>query len=64
MGAPMVRGALADKSLKEGGIQVEYEDEAPAILDLFEEECAKHGATPDMRRFFPWRTEFKSKLPV
>jgi len=64
MGAPMVRGALADKSLKEGGIQVEYEDEDPAILDLFEEECAKHGATPDMRRFFSWRTEFKSKLPV
>jgi hypothetical protein len=32
-----------DKSVKEGGMQVEYEDEDPRILELYERECAKHG---------------------
>ena len=44
-------------------MQVEYEDENPLVLDLFEEECLKRGARPDMRRYFPGRTEFKAKLP-
>jgi hypothetical protein len=50
-------------SMKDGGYQIEYEDENPLVLDLFEEECIKHGAMPDMRRFFPGRTAFKAKMP-
>lgn len=42
---------VADVSAKEGGIQVEYEDEDPRILDLFEAECAKHGLPCKMREF-------------
>ena len=42
---------------------MEYDDENPLVVDLFEEECLKHGAVPDMRRYFPNRTEFKTKLP-
>ncbi len=44
-----------DVSVKEGGDQIEFEDEDPAILDLFSEECAKRGASVDMARFFPGR---------
>jgi hypothetical protein len=29
---------------------------------MFEEDCLKHGATPDMRRYFPNRKDFKVKL--
>ena len=54
----------ADKSLEEGGSQIEYEIEDPAVLDEFEEECLKHGATPQMRGFFPDRKSFTVKLPA
>ena len=54
----------ADKSLEEGGSQIEYEIEDPAVLDEFEEECLKHGAAPAMRGFFPDRKRFPVKLPA
>ncbi|MCH8200136.1 MAG: cupin domain-containing protein [Chloroflexi bacterium] len=54
----------ADKSIEEGGSQIEYEIENPAVLDEFEEECLKHGATPQMRGFFPDRKSFTVKLPA
>ena len=54
----------ADKSIEEGGSQIEYEIEDPAVLDEFEEECLKNGATPQMRGFFPDRKSFKVKLPA
>jgi hypothetical protein len=38
-----------DKSVKEGGNQVEYEDEDPHILELYERECTRNGVTPRMR---------------
>ena len=41
----------ADVSQKDGGIQVEYEDEDPRILELFEEECRKTGNSSIMRDY-------------
>ena len=32
-------------SESEGGWQIEYEDEDPAVFDLFQRECAQHGAS-------------------
>lgn len=37
-----------DKSLKEGGDQIEYPDENPRIRQIFEEELAKEGLTSKM----------------
>jgi quercetin dioxygenase-like cupin family protein len=38
-----------DKSVKDGGSQIEYEDEDPHILDLYERECACNGVESRMR---------------
>ncbi len=54
----------ADKSVEEGGSQIEYEIEDPGVLDEFEEECLKHGAAPAMRGFFPDRKSFPVELPA
>ena len=43
----------ARTSIKEGGNQIEFEDEDPAIRKLFKEEIAKTGATWRMSQFFP-----------
>jgi mannose-6-phosphate isomerase-like protein (cupin superfamily) len=40
-----------DKNLKEGGDQIEYEDEAPKIREIFEEELAKRGVRCQMPLF-------------
>jgi hypothetical protein len=42
-----------DKSVKDGGNQVEYEDEDPRILELYERECAKNGVQSRMRQLTP-----------
>ncbi len=55
--------AEGDKGIDQGGAQIEYHLEDPAVLDEFEEECVKHGAMPHMRKFFPNRTQFKHDLP-
>jgi len=39
------QGGKVDVSVKQGGNQIEYEDEDPFIRRLFEEELAKNGAT-------------------
>src|SRR5205814_1554497 len=45
------RGAAtaADRSIKEGGWQVEYEDEDRQVHETFEAELAKHDATCKMK---------------
>ena len=43
-------------SEKEGGGQVEYEDENPSIHTIFEEECNKHGVTCQMNALSPFCT--------
>jgi len=50
------RGWLADKSVKEGGWQIEYGDEQRRIHEIFEEDLAKHGVTCKMKAFIPWCT--------
>ncbi len=35
-------------SIREGGTMIEYEDEDPAIRELFEQECAKNGVQVQM----------------
>jgi len=42
------RGDLTMVSTEEGGDQIEYEHEDPAIYAMYLEECAKHGVTPRM----------------
>ena len=42
-----------DRSMNDGGIQVEYEDEDPRILQLYEAETAKVGIHSRMREFLP-----------
>jgi hypothetical protein len=44
-----------DKSVKDGGNQIEYQDEDPRILDLYEAELAKQGVTSRMRDLMPGR---------
>ncbi|GAC1317844.1 MAG: hypothetical protein NVSMB2_12030 [Chloroflexota bacterium] len=40
---------VMDKSVKEGGNQIEYEDEDPRVLELYEAELAKGGVQSRMR---------------
>jgi hypothetical protein len=35
-------------SLKDGGNQIEFEDEDPAIRALYDKECARQGAQVNM----------------
>ena len=49
-------GEYADRSMKEGGWQIEYEDEDREIHKIFEKELKDHGATCKMKAFVPWCT--------
>ena len=49
----VARGEGSGVRLKLGGWQIEYEDEDPAIHELFESETASHGATCLMRGLIP-----------
>jgi len=40
-----------DRNLKEGGNQIEYEDEDPMIREMFEKELAKRGVQCQMPKF-------------
>ena len=48
----MGKPRLVDKSLKDGGGQIEYENEDPMVLTLFEEALAKEGVVSKMSPFF------------
>lgn len=41
--------------VKEGGNQIEYEDQEPEIHKLFAEECAKNGVRPPVEGFWKRR---------
>jgi hypothetical protein len=49
-------GDGADTSVKQGGWQIEYEDEDPAVHRLYEAELARHKATCRMRALSAWCT--------
>jgi hypothetical protein len=44
-----------DMSVKVGGNQIEYEDEDPRILELYERELAQRGVHSRMREIIPGR---------
>ncbi len=46
----------ADRSIKEGGWQIEYADEEREIHEIFEKDSAAHGAPCRMKAFVPWCT--------
>jgi mannose-6-phosphate isomerase-like protein (cupin superfamily) len=48
--------AGGDVSMKDGGRQIEYEDEAREIHQIFEEELAKKGVQCNMKAFIPYCT--------
>ncbi len=45
-----------DVDVKQGGAQIEYEDEDRAIHELFESELRRHDAPCNMRGMVPWCT--------
>ncbi|HLI15867.1 MAG TPA: cupin domain-containing protein [Acidimicrobiales bacterium] len=53
---PSYRRPDAQVSIQEGGWQIEYEDEARQVHELFEAELARRGAPCRMRAFVPWCT--------
>ena len=50
------------KSVKEGGDQIEYEDQDPRIHRIWLEDMRKHGATPKMEKFVPTPDDMKASL--
>ena len=49
-------GENADRSIKEGGWQIEYDDEDREIHQIFEKELNANGAQCKMKAFIPWCT--------
>jgi hypothetical protein len=47
----MMKASRVDKSVKEGGAQIEYEDEDPMVRKMFEEALAKEGVESKMNQF-------------
>jgi oxalate decarboxylase/phosphoglucose isomerase-like protein (cupin superfamily) len=49
------------KSVKEGGDQIEYEDQDPRIHRIWLEDMRKHGAPPKMEKFVPTPEDLKTE---
>jgi len=47
-------GDFSDKSIKEGGWQIEYGDEEHEIHEIFEKDLKAHDAPCKMKAFVPW----------
>jgi hypothetical protein len=62
---PGEKGAVST-STKEGGDQIEYEDQDPRIHRLWLEEMRKHSVEPKMEKFFPGegRTGLLQSIPA
>lgn len=43
---------LSDVDIKLGGHQIEYEDEAPLVRQMFAEACAKAGIESQMGKYY------------
>src|SRR5712692_7985767 len=54
----------SDVSVKEGGWQIEYEDEDPSVHQLFESEVRRHGAECQMKGYLPDRCTGVSGGPL
>jgi quercetin dioxygenase-like cupin family protein len=59
---PGEKGAVST-SLKEGGDQIEYEDQDPRIHRLWLEEMRKHHVEPRMEKFVPGDSSASGALP-
>ena len=55
---PGEKGAVST-SIKEGGDQIEYEDQDPRIHRIWLQEMYKHGVTPKMEKFIPTPEDLK-----
>jgi len=53
LGAASGEKGAVSTSIKDGGDQIEYEDQDPRIHAMWLEDLKKHGATPRMEKFFP-----------
>ncbi len=49
------------KSVKDGGDQIEYEDQDPRIHRIWLEDMRKHGAPPKMEKFVPTPEDLKTE---
>ena len=47
------------KSVKEGGDQIEYEDQDPRIHRIWLEDMRRNGAAPKMEKFIPTPEDMK-----
>ena len=50
------------KSIKDGGDQIEYEDQDPRIHRIWLEEIRKNGAPPKMEKFVPTPEDMKAAV--
>ena len=55
-GASSGQNRMADVSIADGGMQLEYKDEDPEVHRIFEEELARNGATCRMKELSPYCT--------